>query len=347
MKLPNGSTLIDATATHNAEEWHAARREHLGGSDIASIMGVGWRSPLEVYGEKIGLLESAPGDRRMESAQFLEPAIASWFEQHATDLHTEPTGALIGPGLMMSTPDRLILGPDNIPLAILEIKAPGAHKLADWVAGEDGQPRIPEYAIIQTSWYMLHWQLEQGAVQPLIGGVFGDAAWLTRDADFEAHMMEAAEDFWKNFVLKQIEPPATGTPACRRAILAMHPEHTEDIRVATEAECEMMREFRRLDEAAKINSEKLETVKNLVRQAIGSDLGIVSADGKVTLRKSKDGTSVDWEGMACEYRLILQRVIKKYPDAFDMDKDVWGMIDRFSKPKPGSRRLLPKWATRK
>jgi len=339
MKLPNGSTLIDATATHNAEEWHAARREHLGGSDIASIMGVGWRSPLEVYGEKVGILEPAPGDRRMESAQFLEPAMAEWFER-ATGLLTGETGTLIGPGIMMSTPDRLIYnGPkscvafltDNAPIGILETKAPGAHKLADWTAGEDGQPRVPEYAVIQTAWYMLHWQLPQAAVQPLIGGVFGDAAWLTRDAEFEARMMEAAEDFWKNFVLKKIEPPATGTPACRRAILAMHPEHTEDIRVATDAECEMMRDFRALDEAAKLNESKLETIKNLVRQAIAGDLGIVSADGKVTLRKSKDGVSIDWEAIAHSFAMQVPPEI----------------LAAHTKPKPGSRRLLPKWATRK
>jgi len=340
MKLPNGSELLDATATHNAAEWHEARKTHLGGSDIASILGVGWRSPLEVYGEKLGLLESTPGDRRMESAQFLEPIVAQWFEK-ATGLVTQETGALVGPGIMMSTPDRLVMNRDDgdQPVAILEIKCPGAHKIADWAADDAGQPQVPQYAVIQASWYALHWELSEVAVQALVGGVFGDPAWLTRDTEFESWMMEAADDFWKNFVLKKIEPPATGTPACRRAILAMHPEHTEDIRVATEAEAMMIHDFRELREAAKGFEDRLDIVKNLVRQAIGGDLGIVSSEGKITHRKSKDGTAIDWEGVARE---IAMRIPGAIPGVIPADA-----IAAYTHPKPGQRRLLLSAAKRK
>ena len=330
MKLPNGATLVDANANRNRAEWLVLRRNHLGGSDIASIMGVGWNSPLEVYYEKRGLMEPTEGDRRMDSASFLEPAVAAWFEKE-TGFKTTEVGALIGPGHMMSTPDRLIHKTGNGPSAILEIKCPGAHKAADW-AGYDGETICPDYAAIQSAWYMLHWDLPEAAVMPLVGGVFGDAIWLTRDAVLEAKMMEAAEDFWKNYVQKGIEPPASGTEACKRAIAHVYTDHSEVIRTATDGEAELIREFRRVDEAAKAVVADLDTIKNQIRQVIGADLGIVSPDGKITYRKSRDGITTEWE-------MVARTLAARYDIGVSLDE----LVFSHTTPKPGSRRLLPKW----
>lgn len=96
-------------------EWHEARRGYIGGSDVASILGVGYLPAFVVWQEKAGLLEPEPVDeakqRKFDYGHHMEPFVADIFRRKHPELsvHDEP-------GTWISTkypwtgcnPDRLI-----------------------------------------------------------------------------------------------------------------------------------------------------------------------------------------------------------------------------------------------
>ena len=70
-------------------DWHKARRKGLGGSDIAAILGISkWRTPMDVWVEKMGLVEPSEESYAMMRGRILEDAIAQWYgEFTGFDLH--------------------------------------------------------------------------------------------------------------------------------------------------------------------------------------------------------------------------------------------------------------------
>jgi len=62
------------------QEWLLARREGLGASEVASVCGVGWKTPLEVYLEKTGEVPDRDSpEKRM--GRLLEPVVAQMYAE--------------------------------------------------------------------------------------------------------------------------------------------------------------------------------------------------------------------------------------------------------------------------
>jgi putative phage-type endonuclease len=79
------------------EDWHAQRAQGVGGSDIAAICGEDtYRTPLDVYLDKIGEGVPFEGNKFTEAGTVLEPVVAQWFTQKTgIELVSAPQG-LIG-----------------------------------------------------------------------------------------------------------------------------------------------------------------------------------------------------------------------------------------------------------
>ena len=57
------------------------RRTRIGGSDIGAIIGVGFKSPLELWEEKCGLVENKPPNLAMKCGTALESIIIDEYEK--------------------------------------------------------------------------------------------------------------------------------------------------------------------------------------------------------------------------------------------------------------------------
>lgn len=86
------------------------RSKGIGGTDIAAIVGLNpWKSPIDVYMEKTGLVEPIPDNENLYWGRELEPAVLRRYAKE--------TGYVLRPGdpiqgaepWILGTPDALII----------------------------------------------------------------------------------------------------------------------------------------------------------------------------------------------------------------------------------------------
>lgn len=185
---PKTREILPASEEHTPE-WHRARANGIGGSDIASIVGVGYRSAYAIWLDKTQpeTREDA-GTLQMQRGNALEPIVASEFENE-TGLTATQTGTWqrTDKPHHIANPDRLVSDGGG-----LEIKC--TSSLTMDMYWTDTTPRYS--AALQAQWCMHvtdthHWWI---------------AAWcwekplrlyrLDRDPETIAWLTSEADDMW-------------------------------------------------------------------------------------------------------------------------------------------------------
>jgi putative phage-type endonuclease len=210
IKLLNISTIT-------RDEWLAARRNGIGGSDAAAILGLNdWSSPYEVYADKLGLLPQKDETEAMRQGKDFEEYVARRF--------MEKTGKLVrrmnymlqscANPFMLADVDRIIVGED----AGLECKTTSVMQLSKFKNGD-----YPAHYYCQCMHYLAvtgfkKWYL---AVLVLNQGFY--IFEIERDEDEIAALIKSEAEFW-HLVQNRTPPPVDGLPATERAINAVYPE---------------------------------------------------------------------------------------------------------------------------
>ena len=205
------------------DEWLDWRRQGIGASDIAAILGISpWASPWSVWADKMRLLPPQPDSGKMEFGRRAEAMIASWFEDE-TGLDVD---FIAGEEIRLQHPDHdwARSSPDGVvyegiksatPLGGLEMKTAPAGKRWD---------EIPAHYQAQGQWQMhtsSKWERVWFAV---LHGWRLEIYELERDqADIDM-MAERASEFWHDHVLAGVEPEVDGHEATARAIAAVYPD---------------------------------------------------------------------------------------------------------------------------
>ncbi len=158
------------------EKWLAARREGIGASEIAAVLGLSpWESPFSLYHRKANGWEMSDAEH-LEAGRRAEGMIADWFADRADpneNLAVLPAGLYAHPERpwQLATPDRLVslacdcppvthcqrcIWPD--PVAVLECKHPYS-----WDGfGDDGTDDVPVYYRAQVLWQLDVLGVEKG-----------------------------------------------------------------------------------------------------------------------------------------------------------------------------------------
>lgn len=208
---PTGILVLSADASR--EEWLAARRQGIGGSDALAVLGLNpYASRYSVWAEKSGLLKNDEDREAMQWGRLLEPVIAAEF--------TERTGiATTVCGLMrhadrewqLASVDRLT--EDG---GVLEIKTTSAYRAAEW---DDDQ--IADAAEAQLQHYLAVTGLPHGYAAVLIGGQRLEIRRVERDERLIRVLVEAEEELWQ--MVQDGTPPALdGSEATARALAQIH-----------------------------------------------------------------------------------------------------------------------------
>lgn len=195
------------------------RKTYLGSSDAASIMGVGFKSPVQVYLEKVVDIETEqPEGEAIEWGNILEPVILRKFESqnngHAHDFQRFDVNRqhnFIG-----SHVDAMFLRYDTAfafcPTEILEVKNVGYHRLKEW--GEDLDD-IPLKYHWQCAHHMLAHNKKVCNVAVLIGGQNYREYRIERSQAIEDRLVERLVAFWQ-CIQNRTPPTPTTTDDCRR-----------------------------------------------------------------------------------------------------------------------------------
>lgn len=170
------------------------RHLYIGGSDIASIMGLSrWKTPLRLWCEKTQKLP-APDLSNVEAVE-----MGTELEQFVADMFTKRTGktARRSPKVyqhkdypyMVAHIDRLITGTDEL----LECKTCSIFKKEEWENDD-----IPQEYILQVMWYLGITGRKIGHIAVLIGGQCFKYKQIEFDKELFDQMVECAKEFWQH-----------------------------------------------------------------------------------------------------------------------------------------------------
>ena len=200
---------------NSREEWLKEREHSIGGSDIACVMGHGYKTTLQLWQEKTGQKQAADlsDNERVQMGVACEPALRHLF----CALHPEMDFDYEADVIFRSddseyyfahySPDGLIEDKESGRLGILEIKTATCLTKADW---ERWQNRIPDNYFEQVLWGMFVLEREFADVFALLKNSEGDFELRTyhfeksESVDYIEEMKKKAKEFWKTVEQKSV-----------------------------------------------------------------------------------------------------------------------------------------------
>jgi len=291
--------------------WLTQRRQGIGGSDVAAILGVSpWTSPFDVWLDKTGRIESQPDETPAQRrGRLLEDAVARWY--------AEDSGHAVAAGSSCVGPEPWILGNTDRTVpdlgAVLECKT--ARSADGWgesgadVTMREAHTVVPVSYALQVAWYLEATGLDRAEVAVLVMTTDDFRRYtLRRDRDFGAALVDRCRAWWTAHVVADLAPPIEGTDTAHAWLLAEHPSDLQPMRPADEAEAALMAELRAAGEAADAADKRRSTAEAAVKQAIGDGEGLWADGARVTWKAQAGRKSLDLDRLRAE----LPEVAEKY-----------------------------------
>lgn len=209
--------IMTVEEMQDRESWKALRREGLGGSDAAVVVGLSkWKSPWELWLEKTGQVEEEEEEQSEEVKERLywgtkqEDLIANWFTEK-TGMKLRRCGVLRSKEypFMLASIDRQVVGYNEI----VEIKTTSAYNMEEWK-----DDKVPPQYMCQGLHYLSVSGADRCHFVCLVGGNTPIIRTMERD-DYEIEaLIEAEKYFWEHYVIAKELPPTDGSASCSEAV---------------------------------------------------------------------------------------------------------------------------------
>ena len=209
-----------STVDMSREDWLTERRKSLGGSDVASILGMNeYSSPYSVWADKLGKLPEKEDNEAMRLGRDLEDYVAQRFTEKTGKKVRRENAILRNPDMpyLHANVDRVVVGEN----AVLECKTVSALNLAQYKNGE-----YPARFYAQCCEYMLVCGFTKAYLAVLVLGKEFLVFEIERDENELEALKGACEEFW-HYVETQTPPPVDGLESSSKAITALYPESNE------------------------------------------------------------------------------------------------------------------------
>lgn len=248
------------------EDWLKARRNGIGGSDAAAIIGCNdFSSPYEVWLDKMGMLDPKEPNEAMRQGTELEGYVAWRFSDKTGKKVRRRPGIFMNPDypFALATIDRWVLGEN----AGLECKTTNAMNLSKFRDGE-----FPANYYVQCMHYMAVTGADKWYLAVLVQGKDFLTFEFERDEEMIADLMEAERDLWDH-VVSGIPPETDGTDATGHALSSQYPGGAEGdidlfgvdfdrLNSLKEQKKSLEREIKRIEQEAKARMGDFETGHN-------------------------------------------------------------------------------------
>lgn len=202
------------TGNLSREEWLDYRRQGIGGSDVAGIMGISpFRTTRDVYYDKLNIapVEEEPENWvALEVGNLLENLVAKIFHKKSGFEIYQVKKMFRHPKylFMLADVDYFVRLPDGT-TAILEIKTTNYNATDHW--WQDGRETVPVYYEVQGRHYMAVMDADRVFFCCLYGNTEDEVIIreIKRDMGYEQEMIYLEQCFWENHVLAKDPPPYT------------------------------------------------------------------------------------------------------------------------------------------
>ena len=223
MELEHGEGKATVENVHDHVMWHVRRASAIGGSEIGTIVRHfrgekgGFTNARNLALEKLLIMAPQPGDEAMNRGVRAEPWIQRMFLEEHDAVSDE--GALdILKGFrweeapqIVGTPDDLIIHPGEV-RRIHDYKAPSADVIAEYekkgMVSFDYVCQVHQYGIFAREAGIDFEGMEIDCLDPRSFTVMRFE--IPYDTDLEAEMIEGADTFWFEFVMKGLLPEVPG-----------------------------------------------------------------------------------------------------------------------------------------
>lgn len=288
----------------------------IGGTTVSAIVGQNpWETAHSAYLKLRHEVDPTPDNTAMARGRRYEPIVAEIFAGGRPEFRVAHNRlGTDDPELyeheqypfLIGHPDRLLYDANtNQLVAGLEIKTSNWANVRNW--GEEGTDAIPRHYLIQCLWYaglakLPEWRVAVAFLDDL--GVLRSYREYNVIADEELYetLVASAVEFWNNHVLPGI-PPAIGQidDTTKRWINRRFPVNVQPLEVATPQEEQIMARYLMQKEALEAAQREFDYVEAALKMAIGDRDGLESETfGKVTWKRSKDSTRVDYRAVCDE-----------------------------------------------
>ena len=303
------------------QDFSLDRSKYLGGSDIGAILGLSrFRSPLEVWMEKTGKglkkLDSLP----LRFGSFAEEFVASEYSRstgfdliHDESIYVHPEYSFMSAHI-----DRFVLENDSpSPSRILECKTANPFSLGDW--GEVGSDEVPLSYLCQCIWYMAITNLNRVDLAVLFGNSDFRIYEISRDLELESTILQKANFFWNEYVLKDVPPPAQSEQDCQTLFSKGDPAKSVEAKIET---LELTKRLHLLNHEIDVREEEISNMKQSIMNQMGA-AETLTYQGKVL---------ATWKAPKPSYRLDSKTLEQEHPEIASLYKI----------PVQNSRRLVIK-----
>lgn len=278
-------------------EWHAARAQGIGGSEIAAVLGLSrWESRFSLWHRKAGTVPPQEENAEMEAGKRLEPVILQKFlDDHpeyaamvgGTYCHPDRPWQIANPDLLLTTPCGcdLICECGHEPAAEALLEAKFALYDDDW--GEPGSDEIPPYYLAQTRWYLDVFGLDVCYVEVFVGSCAEFRTYVVRaDEADQSFLRAAAADFLDSLPggPAECQPDIDAHSATYQAVRVLHPD-IEPVDVELDVEAAM--EFCLSREALAAAEARAQQAKSRVAAALGNGRRARFLDSTIATRQAK------------------------------------------------------------
>jgi putative phage-type endonuclease len=280
------------------EEWLAINRRSIGGSKIATILGLNmqWHTPYQLWREMKGLEQPQPTNFAMKLGTFLEDGLCKlWQEETGIEIIKVSAGNIVyvhpDYDFIAGTPDRRI-----------------------WLPGETNQKGILEAKTtmmrISKDDFPMSWYCQLQMYMGLTGYKKGYVVWLELprrlmdwqefdfDQEFFDHMVDQGVSWYNKFILGE------DTPALVNSLDVLMAYRSEEAGLQLEADEELELLYSSLVELkadAKAIDTNIEQYEEKVKLRMLDAEYVTSVSGKLfTFKKQKDGISFDTKRLIAE-----------------------------------------------
>lgn len=212
-----GEAVLAGMWEHDTPEWHEFRAGVIGSSDVATVLGVGYKSAFTLWHEKRGLVAPSEPDARLKRkfayGHHMEPFVSGIFELEHPHLALAVTGSWTHGARTWQgcNPDRLVLD-GGVPVSVVELKT--FPTLGDWQEGP------PAGYVAQLLWQVDTFGFEGGWI----------AGYANMSGDYSEHYFEAnpfaasvTRDTVKAFFDSEEPPEIDGSYGTYQTIRALNP----------------------------------------------------------------------------------------------------------------------------
>lgn len=214
--------MITKIATKNRDEWKALRREYIGGSDAASVIGLNpYKSAYSLWAEKTGKLPEFEGNLATDVGTYMEDFIAKLFEKETGKKVRRESRSILNDKYpwAIANYDRLIVGED----AGLECKFTDSINLKKYKNGW-----YPERFYAQCVHYLGVSGKKRWYLAILVGNK--NFLWFCIERDEEEIAALMGEEEKMAVCIKTNTPPAVdGTDSTSKTISTIYPDSNADI----------------------------------------------------------------------------------------------------------------------